>query len=265
MVFWYIRQIYNIKMFSIERTALFRLIVSMMLTYALVFTLISIRNMRNGCRHSSLYRLCILLTPCVIYCFLFEFLSIIFYQIEWYNMETKETFDLMSWYYKDEKIMLFLFLACLWFFWLYDFIIRSQADVYEKILLKKENQYYECQLKNMEQSIYAWKSIHHDLKNHFVVLKGMLDWGEEEQAKTYLDEFIINELENKREVRSGNTAIDSILNYKILEAEQHTITFDLEIQIPEQLPVSPKDMSVILGNAIDNAIEAVEKTEEKYI
>lgn len=265
VVFWYIRQIYNIKMFSIERTALFRLIVSTMLIYAIVFTLISIRNMQNGCRHSFLYRLCILLTPCVIYCFLFEFLSIIFYQIEWYNMETKETFDLMSWYYKDEKIMLFLFLACLWFFWLYDFIIRSQADVYEKILLKKENQYYERQLKNMEQSISAWKSIHHDLKNHFIVLKGMLDWGEEEQAKTYLDEFIMNELENKREVRSGNTAIDSILNYKILEAEQHTITFDLEIQIPEQLPVSPKDMSVILGNAIDNAIEAVEKTEEKYI
>ena len=87
----------------------------------------------------------------------------------------------------------------------------------------------------------------------------MLDSGEEEQAKTYLDEFIINELENKREVRSGNTAIDSILNYKILEAEQHTIAFDLEIQIPEQLPVSPKDMSVILGNAIDNAIEAAKR------
>ena len=34
--------------------------------------------------------------------------QLIFYQIEWYNMETKETFDLMSWYY-DEKIMLFLF------------------------------------------------------------------------------------------------------------------------------------------------------------
>lgn len=86
-------------------------------------------------------------------------------------------------------------------------------------MLKKENQYYESQLKNIEQTAVTWKKLRHDLKNHFIVLKGMLDSGEEEKAKAYLDDFIQNEFGNKQEVQSGNTAIDSILNYKMMEAE----------------------------------------------
>lgn len=149
----------------------------------------------------------------------------------------------------------------------------------KKILLKKENQYYESQLKNMEQSTAAWKKLRHDLKNHFIVLKGMLDLGEEEQAKIYLDDFIQNEFGNKQEVQSGNTAIDSILNYKKLEAEKYSVMLDLDVQIPEQLAVSSQAMSfhacdktvrwtvlsVILGNAIDNAIEAAKETEERRV
>ena len=148
---------------------------------------------------------------------------------------------------------------------MYDFIVRSLADTYEKILLKKENQYYESQLKNIEQTAVTWKKLRHDLKNHFIVLKGMLDSGEEEKAKAYLDDFIQNEFGNKQEVQSGNTAIDSILNYKMMEAEQHSVVFDLDVQIPEQMAVSSQVMSVILGNAIDNAIEAARETEERRV
>ena len=63
----------------------------------------------------------------------------------------------------------------------------------------------------------------------------MLDSGEEEKAKAYLDDFIQNEFGNKQEVQSGNTAIDSILNYKMMEAEQYSVVFDLDVQIPEQM------------------------------
>ena len=164
-------------------------------------------------------------------------------------------------YYDKKMILLFGF--CLWFFWVYDFIVRSLSDTYEKILLKKENQYYESQLKNMEQTAVTWKKLRHDLKNHFIVLKGMLDSGEEEKAKAYLDDFIQNEFGNKQEVQSGNTAIDSILNYKMMEAEQYSVVFDLDVQIPEQMAVSSQVMSVILGNALDNAIEACDRVSEK--
>lgn len=247
-VFQYLNETNRIEARQIGEVALFRLVMSVLLIYAIAFTLVGIQNIRKGVRQTFFYCVFVLLAPCGIGCFLFQILMTIFYQVPMYN-----------------KKMILMFGACLWFFWLYDFIVRSLSDVYEKILLKKENQYYESQLKNMEQSTVAWKKLRHDLKNHFIVLKGMLDLGEEEQAKIYLDDFIQNEFGNKQEVQSGNTAIDSILNYKMLEAEQHSVILDLDVQIPEQLAVSSQAMSVILGNAIDNAIEAAEETEERRV
>lgn len=248
VVFQYLNETNRIEAHQIGEVALFRLVMSGLLIYAIAFTLVGIQNIRKGVRKTFFYCVFVLLAPCGIGWFLFQILMTVFYQVPMYN-----------------KKMILMFGACLWFFWLYDFIVRSLSDAYEKILLKKENQYYESQLKNMEQSTAAWKKLRHDLKNHFIVLKGMLDLGEEEEAKTYLDDFIQNEFGNKQEVQSGNTAIDSILNYKMLEAEQHSVMLDLDVQIPEQLAVSSQAMSVILGNAIDNAIEAAEETEERRV
>ena len=248
VVFQYLNETNRIEARQIGEVALFRLVMSVLLIYAIAFTLVGIQNIRKGVRKTFFYCVFVLLAPCGIGWFLFQILMTVFYQVPMYN-----------------KKMILMFGACLWFFWLYDFIVRSLSDAYEKILLKKENQYYESQLKNMEQSTAAWKKLRHDLKNHFIVLKGMLDLGEEEQAKIYLDDFIQNEFGNKQEVQSGNTAIDSILNYKMLEAEQYSVMLDLDVQIPEQLAVSSQAMSVILGNAIDNAIEAAKETEERRV
>ena len=248
-VLQYLNETNRIVAHQIGEVALFRVVMSVLLIYAIVFTLVGIQNMRKGVRKTFFYCVFVLLAPCVIGWFLFQILITVFYQV--------------SMYYNKKMILLFGF--CLWFFWVYDFIVRSLSDTYEKILLKKENQYYESQLKNMEQTAVTWKKLRHDLKNHFIVLKGMLDSGEEEQAKTYLNNFIQNELGNKQEVQSGNTAIDSILNYKMLEAEQQSVMLDLDVQIPEQLAVSSQAMSVILGNAIDNAIEAARETEERRV
>ena len=247
-VFQYLNETNRIEAHQIGEVALFRLVMSGLLIYAIAFTLVGIQSIRKGVRKTFFYCVFVLLAPCGIGWFLFQILMTAFYQVPMYN-----------------KKMILLFGAWLWFFWLYDFIVRSLSDAYEKLLLKKENQYYESQLKNMEQSTAAWKKLRHDLKNHFIVLKGMLDLGEEEQAKIYLDDFIQNEFGNKQEVQSGNTAIDSILNYKKLEAEQYSVMLDLDVQIPERLAVSSQAMSVILGNAIDNAIEAAKETEERCV
>ena len=110
-----------------------------------------------------------------------------------------------------------------------------------------------------------WKKLKHDLKNHLIVLMGMLEENEERAAKEYLHDLMNDRVDSRKEIQTGNTAIDSIVNYKLLEAKQRHIQFDLEIQIPENLQVSSYAMSVILGNAIDNALEAAEKTEEKRI
>ena len=70
---------------------------------------------------------------------------------------------------------------------------------------------------------------------------------------------------NEQRIKSGNAVIDSMLNYKISEAVRRGIEVEYEVEIPEKLLMEDFDLTCILGNLLDNAVEAAEKTEEKFI
>lgn len=53
-----------------------------------------------------------------------------------------------------------------------------------------------------------------------------------------------------------NRVISVILNEYVQEATQEEIRLDLDIQVPRELPVSASDLYILLGNTLDNAIEA---------
>ena len=64
---------------------------------------------------------------------------------------------------------------------------------------------------------------------------------------------------------TGILSIDSIVNYKFTRAEEIGISVDSEITIPNNLNLNSNDLVAILGNLLDNAIEASSKAENKYI
>lgn len=66
-------------------------------------------------------------------------------------------------------------------------------------------------------------------------------------------------------VQTGNSAVDSIINTKQKIAEDKGIIFSSNISLPAEYAVSDMDMVCVLGNLIDNAIEACEKQTSKYI
>lgn len=92
-------------------------------------------------------------------------------------------------------------------FWLYDFLIKTVSEEYERVLLKKENQYFENQLLAMEKSVSARKKLRHDLKNHFIVLQGMLDEGNNHAAKKYLQDFMEAGMTGSKEISTGNIIV----------------------------------------------------------
>ena len=65
-------------------------------------------------------------------------------------------------------------------------------------------------------------------------------------------------------VASGNLEIDSVLNYILRKAEKKLKTVDIKVMLPEKVQHS-FDLNVLLGNLLENAIEASEKTENKYL
>lgn len=107
----------------------------------------------------------------------------------------------------------------------------------------------------------------HNLINELIVLKGGIENDDKETVIRNLNK-IINNCHNVEAVsNSGNSTVDAIINFKYAVAKEYGIEFRLKIFIPSELPIEQCDIGVVLGNAIDNAIEAVRrcKIKEKVI
>ncbi len=100
------------------------------------------------------------------------------------------------------------------------------------------------------------------MRNHLILLKSLVENNEYNEASKVISQ-ITGAIDVKNEyAQSGNITVDSILNFKLQEAINKGISVSLELNIPERLNITPFDMSVILGNLLDNAINASSKLEK---
>ncbi len=144
-------------------------------------------------------------------------------------------------------------------FFLYEKIIRFLNDEKEKQIALQKNAYYEKQLDLMDFSLKNTRSLRHDIKNHLATIYTSLNSGYVEQTQKYIEDVMKVYITNNGIV-SGNFAIDSILNFKIQEANQNGINIIFDIDIPANISIQPYDAAIILGNLLDNSIEAVIKS-----
>lgn len=148
--------------------------------------------------------------------------------------------------------------------YIYDVLNKNYRKELEQKLLEKQNNFYVKQLEIMRQSQNNMKILKHDIKNHMIAINSISD--NNIKVKEYINDFIKSNKISEEYSKSGNVIIDSILNYKLQEAIDKEIEINLKIKIPPQLNILPFDLSIILGNILDNAIEAASKSiNEKQI
>lgn len=144
-----------------------------------------------------------------------------------------------------------------------DRIIYKQTMDEQTRLLEQQTAYYQNQYQLAEQSQKETIKFRHDIKNILLGLKTELDAGKLTEGKDMLETLIEDFSSIKKVAHSGNTIIDSIINYKKRRADQERIPFYMDFQFPNNIRLDTTSLSVILGNALDNAIEACSNVEEK--
>lgn len=150
-------------------------------------------------------------------------------------------------------------------FYLYDSIIKSYEEKNKRDILERQLQSYMNQLEVIEQSQERIKSLKHDMKHHLLFLGDMAKKNNSNEIIEYLEEMqgvIINPEEY---VNSGNDGIDTILNYMISKARELTTNVNINVHIPEGITLSQFDINIILGNLLQNAIQALEKSEHREL
>jgi two-component system, LytTR family, sensor histidine kinase AgrC len=147
-------------------------------------------------------------------------------------------------------------------FHIYDVIVAALSEKMQSMLVLEQNKYYDKQLEMIKTSLQATSTIRHDLKNHMFSIRSLVESGDTKETLKYISEITEDISTRKDRSATGNTVIDSIINFKLQEAEQIGIKTNLDLKIPEKLDIPSFDMTVILGNLLDNAIKAVNRVNE---
>ena len=121
----------------------------------------------------------------------------------------------------------------------------------------------EYQTEQSEKHLNEVRSIHkemrgykHDFHHHLQTLKGQLEAGEVDRALAYIEQ-LDNQLMNVDTLlKTGNVSLDAILSAKIAQAKAENIAVTVKANVPDQLTISDLELSIIIGNLLDNAIEA---------
>ena len=103
------------------------------------------------------------------------------------------------------------------------------------------------------------RSWRHDYHNHLQAMKAQIAAGQIEEMKRYLDNLEQNLDNVDTYVKSGNLMADAILNSKLTLAAKKDIKVDCKVILPNVLSVEDVDLCVLLGNLLDNALEACDK------
>ena len=141
--------------------------------------------------------------------------------------------------------------------------MKRNADILST-QMRLEKQSY----KRIEESYNHTRELRHDLKNHILCLKGIAEKGTSEELLEYLEKMTDAVEEATYISMSRNSAVDAVLNEKLLYAQKNLISTQFDITPMESDSIPAMDVCTIIGNALDNAIEACVKIpnpKDRYI
>ncbi len=127
--------------------------------------------------------------------------------------------------------------------------------------LQEQCNYY---MRQCEESKMLWMELskfRHDMKQRCIYVQALLDTNRYDELRRYYADSMKFILTTKSLADTGNIFFDSILNYKAEIADRDQIRFNLALEIPYDCEVNGEEISICLGNLLDNAIEAVKEVE----
>ena len=138
-----------------------------------------------------------------------------------------------------------------------------------KLSLLEQQSHFQKQYVEEAQTHYdSTKALRHDMKNHVLIIKGLLENADYEKAKAYIEEMDIVTANLSFPFQTGNAVLDVLLENKAALAANKGITVSSTLKVPFPCSIGDMDFCIILSNALDNAIHACEKLgmdEKKYI
>ncbi len=133
--------------------------------------------------------------------------------------------------------------------------IDKRIAAYQQELMEKHCE----EVQNIYNTMRGWR---HDYRNHISVMQTSLKMGNLTELENYLGELNVDLNTVDTVIKTGNVMVDAILNSKISLAGKKNIKTDVTAAVPKT-DITDVELCVIIGNLLDNAMEACMKIENE--
>lgn len=139
---------------------------------------------------------------------------------------------------------------------LYQKLKEKQEEEYVKESARKQVGDMVGHVEHIEELYDRMRGIRHDLGNHLTVIERLAEDGKMEELADYIRELGENIERLQPRIKTGNAVTDVVLSEVADRCDKEGISFESTFAYPEGLNINPFDMSVVLTNALQNAVEA---------
>lgn len=138
-------------------------------------------------------------------------------------------------------------------------LIESDDQIRKTMLIKQQFDLQLNHMKNVDGIYLSIRKVIHDINNHITCLKNLADNNNITEIKEYLHKLSETVSSLDFRIKTGNPICDAIINEKYNISQNEGIEFISDFILPKNTSLEPIDLCVILGNALDNSIEACRK------
>ena len=162
----------------------------------------------------------------------------------------------MLYFYIIVGIVLFVIIEIIVMRKYFNYLMNKRIYLYQNNLITKQC----AEVENIYKQMRGWR---HDYHNHIQTMKAHIALNHIEELDNYLSKLNDDLKAVDTVIKTGNVMIDAVLNSKISIANTKEILVNAKAIVPKVLNVQEVDLCVIIGNLLDNAIEACLKQANK--
>lgn len=147
----------------------------------------------------------------------------------------------------------------------FGFYERIQENVNDRIrdaMYQQQLEYYSRQYEDISRAQQETRKMRHELKNQYILIRALAEKGDCAAIIGMMSQMH-REVEGLVRCKTGNLVVDAVMNYKMAAALEDGIQFDLNLNIPTKLDTNDVKLCGLLGNAIDNAVEACRRIQNR--
>lgn len=160
---------------------------------------------------------------------------------------------------EDPSNVVFLFIINFGALLIYYIMLKLDGQLAKNLEMEEQQHYYDLEYvgyQSLKERIEETTRMRHDLRHHIHMVNYYLNEKQYDKLEEYVRAYS-NSIPDLDRIRfCDNQFINNILLYFASQARDHAIDFQVQVVVSNEMPVKEHDISVLLGNLLENAIDA---------